>query len=141
MQEARSRREFLAVAATTATAGLAGCLGLFEPADYDIGMTAVAFTPQQLTVPTGTTVVWKNTSSRGHTVTAYEDTLPEGAAFFATGGYETEAEARGAWESDGAGIVATSETFEYTFEIPGEYGYVCLPHETGEMVGTIEVTE
>jgi len=141
MQEARSRREFLAVAGTTATAGLAGCLGLFEPADYDIGMTAVAFTPQSLTVPAGTTVVWKNTSSRGHTVTAYEDTLPEGAAFFATGGYETEAEAREAWESEGVGIIGTSETFEHTFEIPGEYGYVCLPHETGGMVGTIEVTE
>ncbi|MFW5978080.1 MAG: cupredoxin domain-containing protein [Halohasta sp.] len=141
MQEARSRRKFLAVAGTTATAGLAGCLGLFEPSDYDIGMTAAAFTPETLTVSAGTTVVWQNTSSRGHTVTAYEDTLPEGASFFATGGYETEAEARDAWQSEGDGAIDTNETFEHTFEIPGEYGYVCLPHETGGMIGTIEVTE
>jgi len=141
MQEARSRRAFLAAAGTTATAGLAGCLGLFEPDDYDIGMTASAFAPETLTVPAGTTVVWKNTSVRAHTVTAYEGTLPEEAVFFATGGYETEAAAREAWQHSGEGVIETNETFEHTFEIPGEYGYVCLPHETGGMVGTIEVSE
>jgi plastocyanin len=141
MQGPRSRREFLAVAGTTATAGLAGCLGLFEPNDYDIGMTAVAFTPETITVPAGTTVVWRNTSSRGHTVTAYEGSVPDGAEFFATGGYESEAAAREACESEGNGIVGTSGTFEHTFEIPGDYPYVCLPHETGGMIGTIEVTE
>jgi len=141
MQEARSRRAFLAAAGTTATVGLTGCLGLFEPDDYDIGMTAVAFRPETLTVSTGSTVVWKNTSSRAHTVTAYEGTLPEGTAFFATGGYDSEAAAREAWQSEGEGIVSTGETFSHTFEVPGEYGYVCLPHETSGMVGTIEVTE
>lgn len=141
MQEACSRREFLAVTGTTATASLAGCLGLFERDAFDIGMTAAAFTPETLTVSAGTTVVWQNTSSRSHTVTAYEASLPEGASFFATGGYETEADAREAWKATGEGIIATSETFEHTFDIPGEYAYVCLPHETGGMVGTVEVTE
>ena len=124
MQEARSRRAFLAATGTTAIAGLTGCLGLFETDDYDIGMTAVAFRPETLTVSAGSTVVWKNTSSRAHTVTAYEGTLPEGTAFFATGGYDSEAAAREAWQSDGEGIVSTGETFSHTFELPGEYGYV-----------------
>lgn len=141
MQKPRSRRSFLAVAGTTATAGLSGCLGLFEAERYDVGMTAVAFRPPELTVSAGTTVVWQNTSSRSHTVTAYEASLPEGSTFFATGGYETEAAAREAWESDGEGVIATSETFEHTFEVPGEYRYVCLPHEKTGMVGKITVTE
>jgi plastocyanin len=141
MQQVPDRRRFLAVAGTTATVGVAGCLGLFESDDFDIGMTAAAFTPQTLSISVGTTVVWKNTSSRSHTVTAYERTLPEGAAFFATGGYESEAAAREAWESEGEGILTTNEIFEYTFEIAGDYPYVCLPHERGGMVGTIEVRE
>lgn len=141
MQQPSDRRRFLAGVGTTATVGLAGCLGLFESDEFDIGMTAAAFSPQTLTVPVGTTVVWKNTSSRSHTVTAYEQPLPEGATFFATGGYETEAAAREAWDTKGEGIITTNETFEYTFEIAGDYPYVCLPHEKSGMVGTIEVTE
>lgn len=139
MQEPRSRREFLAAAGTTATAGLAGCLGLFESDAYDIGMTAIAFQPETVTVSVGSTVVWKNTSSRAHTVTAYEGSLPDGAAFFATGGYDSETAAREAWDDDGEGVITTNETFEHTFEVPGDYRYVCLPHETSAMVGTIEV--
>jgi plastocyanin len=142
MQEAVPRRSFLAAVGSTATAGLTGCLGLFEREPFDIGMTATAFNPPTFSVPVGTTVVWKNTSTRGHTVTAYEGSLPEGADFFASGGYESETAAREAWESDGEGIIATtSGTFEHTFEIPGDYPYVCLPHEKGGMVGTIQVTE
>ncbi|MFW6320409.1 MAG: cupredoxin domain-containing protein [Halohasta sp.] len=141
MQQGLGRRRFLAAVGSAATLGSAGCLSVFQPEEYDVGMTATAFTPKTISVSVGSTVVWKNTSSRSHTVTAYEGTLPEGADFFATGGYEDEAAAREAWESDGEGIITTNETFEHTFEVPGEYGYVCLPHETGGMVGTVEVTE
>ena len=141
MQKARSRRAFLVAAGATATASLSGCLGVFERDAFDIGMTASAFTPRTFSVPVGTTVVWRNTSTRSHTVTAYEATLPEGATFFATGGYDSEAAAREAWDSENAGALINGQTFEHTFEIPGEYGYVCIPHETGGMVGTIEVTE
>jgi len=141
MQQGLDRRRFLAVGGATATVGLTGCLGVFQRDPYDIGMTAAAFNPTTYSVSVGTTVVWRNTSTRSHTVTAYEATLPDGAAFFATGGYETEAAAREAWESENAGGLINGETFEHTFEIPGEYPYVCIPHETGGMVGTIEVTE
>jgi len=141
MQEAVSRRSFLAAVGSTATAGLTGCLGLFEREPFDIGMTATAFNPATFSVPAGTTVVWKNTSVRLHTITAYERMLPDGAAFFATGGYESETAAREAWNSDNEGALDTDQTFEYTFEIPGDYQYLCIPHETGGMVGTIRVTE
>jgi len=102
-------------------------------------MRTTAFAPETITVDTGTTVVWRNTSARGHTVTAYESTLPDGATFFASGGYESTDEAREAWHDDSGGRIETSGTFSHTFEIPGEYGYVCIPHETSSMVGTVIV--
>ena len=139
MTKPRDRRRILGLAGTAATVGLAGCLSLFEAEAYDVGMTAVAFTPETITVEMGETVVWKNTSSRAHTVTAYEDPLPEGADFFATGGYDSEAAAREAWNDEGEGVIATDQTFTHTFEVPGTYPYVCLPHETGGMVGTVVV--
>jgi len=135
----RTRRRFLAAVGTAATVGLAGCTALFEDEPYDIGMTETAFRPETLTVPVGTTVVWKNTSSRGHTVTAYEDLLADGAEFFASGGYESETVAREAWHDENGGMMGTDDVFEHTFERPGEYPYVCVPHETSSMVGTVVV--
>lgn len=138
-----NRRAFLG-ATTATTAVLAGCTDasslLSSDEDYDIGMTRNEFEPRTYETTVGETVVWKNTSGARHTITAYEATLPEDAVYFATGGYESEATARSAWE-DGAGIIETRETFEHTFTVPGEIGYVCLPHEAGGMDGWIVVTE
>jgi plastocyanin len=133
------RRAFLAGAGATAVAATGGCLGLGASEDYDVGMTLDSFDPETITVTPGTTVVWKNTSSRGHTVTAYEGSLPEEADFFASGEFETEAAAREAWQTDEGGIRYGGETFEHTFEVPGTYAYVCLPHERDGMVGSVEV--
>jgi len=141
MMQPQTRRRVVAALGTAVTGSLAGCTGVFATSEYDVGMRTQAFVPETLPVEPGTTVVWRNTSTRGHTVTAYEDTLPEGAAFFASGGYESEAAAREAWQDDSGGRLETDDTFEHTFEIPGEYGYVCLPHEEGGMIGTIVVEE
>ena len=141
MVELRTRRRILATLGTAGVGGLAGCLSTFDRPEYDIGMRATAFAPEEITVDAGTTVVWRNTSARGHTVTAYESSLPEGAAFFASGGYNSTDEAREAWHNDSGGRIETSETFSHTFEIPGEYNYVCIPHETSSMVGTVVVEE
>jgi len=35
----------------------------------------------------------------------------------------------------------TSDTFSHTFDVPGTYSYVCIPHETSSMVGTVIVEE
>lgn len=122
--------------------GLSGCLGFLEE-DYDVGMRRTDFDPTELTVSVGTTVTWKNTSSSGHTVTAYENAIPEDAAFFASGEFETEAAARDAWSSGAAndGVKGAGETYSYTFEVPGRYDYFCVPHESQGMVGAIVVEE
>ncbi|RDZ65104.1 halocyanin [Haloferax sp. Atlit-12N] len=138
----RTRRQFLAATGAAATAGLAGCATLMASGDeFDIGMTAVAFDPPTLTVGVGDEVVWRNTSSRGHTVTAYEGTLPEDAAFFASGDYETEQAARDAYSNSLGGLIGSGENYTYTFDVPGEYEYLCIPHEQAGMVGTIVVEE
>lgn len=143
------RRAVLAVLGTGGVAGLAGCssaLGLSDDAacdgeDCDIGMNRNAFLPEVYEVAAGDTVVWKNTSSADHTVTAYETDIPASAAFFASGGYEDEQTARDQWYDARGGGVGPRDTFEHTFEAAGTYGYFCVPHERGGMIGEILVSE
>ncbi|MFB6128424.1 MAG: plastocyanin/azurin family copper-binding protein [Halorhabdus sp.] len=133
------RRTFLASAGGLA-AGLAGCLGSGAASnEHDIGMSSSDFLPAEYHVEPGTTVVWKNTSTRAHTVTAYENILPEGAEYFASGGYESEKRARDAWYGSGGGAIYPGGTFTHTFDQPGRYPYVCIPHESSNMTGTIIV--
>lgn len=140
-----NRREFLAMAGVTGIGSLAGCSAVLGTGgDFDVGMRAAAFDPHTYTVSVGDEVVWHNTSSRGHTVTAYDAGIPEGATYFASGGFESEDEAREAWKNwrtdpDKNGLITSGETYTHSFEIPGEYHYFCIPHEQGGMVGKIVV--
>ncbi|MFB6304157.1 MAG: plastocyanin/azurin family copper-binding protein [Haloferacaceae archaeon] len=135
------RRRFLAALGAAATVPASGCAAVgSRGAEPDVGMTAVAFDPVRITVAAGDEVVWENTSSRGHTVTAYGSTLPDGADFFASGGYGSESAAREAWRSEIGGRLTTGDRFRHTFEVPGTYEYFCIPHEQAGMVGTVEVT-
>lgn len=95
-----------------------------------------AFDPETVTVQTGETVVWENESDVGHTVTAYEDQIPSEGAYFASGGFESEREAR---NDVSGGLLETGASYEQTFEVAGTYDYYCIPHESGGMVGTVEV--
>ena len=136
------RRRFLArTGAAGVTAGgaamLAGCLD----EEYDVGMTANAFVPDELTVTVGDTVVWENTSTRTHTVTAYEGGIPDSAAYFASGGYDQEATAREAWNGEFGGGLENGDRFSHVFTVPGRYDYVCIPHEEGGMYATVFVEE
>lgn len=139
-----SRRALLAGGAA-ALAGLAGCSGGSAAPDadddYDVGMTAIDFRPQRIEVPPGTTVVWRNTNSRVHTVTAFEETVPAGAEYFASGGFDSEAAAVDAYESRLAGGIQSGRTYSHTFQLPGEYGYYCIPHFNAEMQGVVVVSE
>lgn len=134
------RRTYLATLGGATVAGLAGCT-VFGEQEYDVGMTANAFKPDEYEVFVGETVVWRNTSSRSHTVTAYENAIPEDAEYFASGGYESEQAARDSWESGLGGNIEVQETYSHTFETPGEYHYVCIPHERRNMTGVIVVTD
>ncbi len=94
------------------------------------------FDPVSLTVPAGTTVRWSNQADDAHTVTAYRKALPEGAAYFSSGGFESEGEAR---DHLAEGLIATGGSYEVTFDQPGTYEYFCIPHEADGMKGTIVV--
>jgi plastocyanin len=140
------RRTYLAGLTGGGATALSGCLASLGSAgtscdgDCDIGMSAKAFDPQEYEVSVGETVVWVNTSAKGHTVTAYEDEIPEDAAYFASGDFGSEAAAREGWQEN-EGVLTSGDSYEHTFDVAGEYRYVCLPHENGGMVGTIVVTE
>lgn len=144
---AMDRRTFLATAGGTGLGALAGCsaLGLSgnapESGDHDVGMTTRRFRPETIEVPPGTTVVWENTSSHAHTVTAYDDQIPDGTEFFASGGFDSTEAAREGWRNGTEGALYQGDTFEHTFEEPGDYAYFCIPHEQGGMFGTVVVTE
>ena len=136
------RRSFLTAAGTTAAVALSGCLdGGLSDADFDIGMSQNAFLPEEYEVSVGETVVWGNNGSRGHTVTAYEGTIPEAAEYFASGGYDDLETARQEWHATGGGNISPGGTYEHTFEVPGRHNYLCIPHEPSGMVGVIVVTE
>lgn len=108
--------------------------GIPENADVVAGPEgAWRFEPEEIEVNVGDTVVWYF-ASRGHNVTSHPDAdpkceNPEGAEPFKS------------YEGDNHMSVNDVEsTFSHTFETPGEYTYVCVPHST-QMVGQVTVTE
>jgi len=139
MQEPRSRRGMLATLGATTVVGVAGCLGVGSDRET-VGMTATAYVPETVTIQAGDTVVWENTSTRRHTVTATsQESIPDDAEFFASGGYDSYEEAEDAWLDEFGGRIDTDETYSHTFEIPGSYSYICIPHVDGGMTGTVVV--
>jgi plastocyanin len=136
------RRTFLAVAGSGAGLALAGCLDSSgEPAgDHDVGMTISSFRPEELTVDSGTTVEFYNTSSHSHTVTAFQGSYPDGAEYWASGGFDSEQAAVDDWNSSAQrGKLSPGDSYEHTFEIPGSYEYFCIPHLSADMLGTVVV--
>jgi plastocyanin len=137
-----NRRSVLKGGATAVAVALAGCSaqGTEGSGDYDVGMSAADFKPAEVTVAPGETVVWRNTSSVRHTITAYEDDIPGEAEFFATGEFDSQSAAEDGW-TKGQGGLDSGETYEHTFEVPGTYEYFCIPHEVSGMKGTVVVSE
>ena len=103
----------------------------------------LVYDPETITVSVGDTVTWENVGSVGHTVTAYEDNIPDGAAYWASGDFDSEQAARDAYVpgDTGAGDVPGGESWSHTFETAGVHEYFCIPHESAGMVGTVEVQE
>ncbi|AUV82498.1 copper-binding protein [Salinigranum rubrum] len=147
------RRAVKCVGAVLLGVTLAGCSGDGGNGGSDgdsgngSGTTTVEMTdelvydPEQVTVGEGDTVVWETVGAVGHSVTAYEDGIPEGAEYFASGEFDTEQAARDAYvpgDTD-AGDVPSGESYEHTFDTAGTYEYFCIPHESSEMVGTVVV--
>lgn len=97
----------------------------------------LAFAPKQIEVEAGTTVTWENVGSIGHSITAYEDDIPDDAEYFASGGFDSQQAAEDGYPDEGN--VTEGGTYEHTFETTGEYEYYCIPHEMSDMVGTVRV--
>ena len=81
--------------------------------DMEVNIDNFAFTPKELSVKTGTTIVFRNRDDIPHTVVA------------AKGEFHSKA-------------LDTGDGFSFTFTKPGSYGYFCGLHP--KMQGRIVVT-
>lgn len=118
------------------SAAIAGCSWgpSFPEADVLAGPDGrLVFEPEALTVAVGETVTWGFASS-GHNVacrpTQIEAAkLPNRATPFAS--FDDTGSPRS--------TVPQGETYSRDFDVPGTYNYVCAPHVSQGMVGTIHV--
>ena len=88
------------------------------PTTSQVATDIVDFTLENLTIVTGTTVAWTNQDGADHTTTT-----------------QTEGGTSPLWDS---GLLATGESFSFTFDNEGTYAYFCAIHPY--MQGTIAVT-
>jgi plastocyanin len=131
------RRETLAVLGAGFIGGLSGCVSgpTFPVADIIAGADGKnVFEPAILTVAVGETVTW-GFASAGHNVCCRaEDNdrvgLPSDTEGFASYGPD---------ESPDGSFVPRGDTYEHTLDVPGQYDYVCIPHDDLGMTGTINV--
>jgi plastocyanin len=96
----------------------------------------LVFDPDALRISTGDTVEWQFDSA-SHNVSGHPDaasavSLPEGAEPFAS--YDISVDDINHNETEPAGA-----TYRYTFEVAGEYTYVCVPHAAAGMVADLIV--
>jgi plastocyanin len=90
------------------------------PTTYDVNIVEGGSTddwgydPASLSIATGDTVVWTNTGSTDHTVTAEDGSFDSGS-------------------------IPPGGTWEYTFSETGDFQYHCTPHPF--MMGTISVSD
>ena len=86
----------------------------YQPSEVDVDIEGFAFVPDPIVVATGTTVRWRNRDEVSHTVTS---------------------DPPGLFDS---GTLQRGDRFEYRFDVPGTYNYICKIHPT--MTGTVIVT-
>jgi plastocyanin len=168
-KEVLSRRKFAATLTGVAITGLAGCSGgggggdggddptaTAEPtetatatdaptatptAEADATITvgpggSLQFEPEATRVSQGDTVEFVFDSG-GHNVSGHPDAasdveLPDGAEPFAS--YDISGD-----DINHISLNEAGTTYRHTFETAGEYTYVCVPHVSSGMVGSISV--
>ncbi len=87
------------------------------------------FVPAEITITAGTTVQWVNTSRNRHSSTTDPQFEKQTGQAILPPGVEP-------WASV---FLGNGQTFQRTFDTPGEYRYFCRNHEQFGMVGTITV--
>lgn len=84
-----------------------------------VDLVNFAFQSDDVTIDAGTTIRWRNTTNMNHTVT------PDGHS---------------EWSEHNFPTGSNGETFEHTFNSPGTFPYICVPHFSQYgMAGTITV--
>ncbi len=115
---------------TSGTTPAAGAAGGAAATSATVNFTADnKYDPASVTIAKGGTVTWNNGSTVQHTATFDPSkavnkanvSLPSGVA---------------PWDS---GLIDAGKTATHTFTDVGTYKYVCVPHETLGMLGTIIV--
>jgi plastocyanin len=87
------------------------------------------FVPDTVRISAGAAVRWRNTSRVLHTVTAHPDRVRD----------QTQVELPEGAEPFDSGDLFPGEDFVWSFQVPGTYRYVCVPHDRIPMIGVIIV--
>ena len=119
-------------AATQPSADAAASPAAAAPGENIVEMNdQLRFAPDALAIKVGETVTWTTVGAIPHTATADPAKAQDPAHVELPEGAEP-------WDS---GIVTSGESWSYTFEVPGDYAYFCIPHEAAGMLATLTVTE
>lgn len=96
------------------------------------------FDPPTLTIPVGTTVVWENVGDGPHTATLVTGSSGAAMAIAEATPFAGQApsEDPDAWNS---GDLYPGETWQMTFEQPGDYLFICQRHGHAGMMGVVRV--
>jgi len=94
-------------------------LSLFGQTSHSVTVSNYSFSPKELTISTGDTVIWKNTQGM-HNVNGTSGTFPSNPESFGNS-------------------VSSGWTYSHVFNVPGNYDYQCDPHASLGMTGKIFV--
>jgi glucose/arabinose dehydrogenase/plastocyanin len=100
------------------TGMLVGVMNL-HAVTVDVQIRNFSFSPKDVTVNVGDTVVWTQFDAVNHTVTS-------GTACSSDGTFNS-------------GFLSSGQTFSYTFATAGSFPYFCIPHCLSGMVGSVTV--
>ena len=94
-------------------------LNLNGQTSHTVAVTSYVFTPKELTITAGDTVIWKNQGG-SHNVDGLQTIFPANAVSFGNN-------------------VGAGWTYKFVFNTPGTYNYQCDPHAAMGMTGMITV--
>lgn len=102
-----------------------------EPTEHVVEIGDNFFDPDTLTIAAGDTVRFVNEGEMTHTATLDPEAARDSENIIMPDDAET-------WDS---GSLDPGDEFSVTLDVPGEYQYICLPHEALDMFGEIVVED
>ncbi len=95
-------------------------LNLFGQTSHNVSVSSNQYSPKEITISAGDTVIWKNTGGF-HNVNGTKGTYPSNP------------------ESFGNNVSSSGWTYKYVFNTTGTYNYQCDPHVAMGMTGKVIV--